>query len=164
MSNFIPVGRIVSSHGLKGQVKVELLTDFPERLGKGQRLRLQDRWVTVKDSQPMKNRLLVKLEGVNSIEEAKALQWEVLSAIDNELELAEDEFLVEDLIGLKVVTQDGIELGEVEEVLPYPAQDLLKIGDLLIPFAHEFIVQIDWDKEEITVKLLPGMLPGEGDE
>jgi 16S rRNA processing protein RimM len=164
MSNFIPVGRIVSSHGLKGQVKVELLTDFPERLGKGQRLRLQDRWVTVKDSQPMKNRLLVKLEGVNSIEEAKALQWEVLSAIDNELELAEDEFLVEDLIGLKVVTQDGIELGEVEEVLPYPAQDLLKIGDLLIPFAHEFIVQIDWDKEEITVKLLPGMLPDEEDE
>ncbi|HJP82766.1 MAG TPA: ribosome maturation factor RimM [Fimbriimonadaceae bacterium] len=164
MSNFIPVGRIVSSHGLKGQVKVELLTDFPERLGKGQRLRLQNRWVTVKDSQPMKNRLLVKLEGINSIEEAKALQWEVLSAADSDPELAENEFLVEDLIGLKVVTQEGMELGKVDEVLPYPAQDLLKIGELLIPFAFEFVVQIDWDKEEITVKLLPGMLPGEEDE
>lgn len=164
MSEPLKVGRIVASHGLKGQVKVQLLTDFAQRLAKGSRLRLKDDWVTVEASQFQNDRLLMKLSGVTSIDEAKALQWEYLySASDEKPELEDDEFFVEDLVGLKVVTHDGVELGIVKEVLAYPAQDILVIGELMIPFAEQFVKDVDFDSETITVELIPGML-GEDEE
>jgi len=158
MSEFIQVGRIVSTHGLKGQVKVELLTDFPERLAAGRRLRLKDDWVTVEASTPQKDRLILKLSGIKKIEQAKALQWEYLSAAPDDLDLDEDEFLVTDLEGLRVVTTDGQDLGEVDEVAAYPAQDILVIGELMIPLAKEFVKDVDLDKGVITVELIEGML------
>lgn len=165
MSEPLKVGRIVASHGLKGQVKVQLLTDFAQRLAKGSRLRLKDDWVTVEASQFQNDRLLMKLSGVTNIDEAKALQWEYLySASDEKPELEDDEFFVEDLVGLKVVTHDGVELGTVKEVLAYPAQDILVIGELMIPFAEQFVKDVDFDSETITVELIPGMLGEEEEE
>lgn len=158
MSEFVQVGRIVGAFGLKGQVKVELLTDFEERLSKGRRLRLKDDWVTVESSAWHKKHLLLKLEGINDISKAETLQWEYLSAPPDDLELDEDEFLVSDLEGLRVVTTDGQELGEVDEVAAYPAQDILVIGELMVPLAKEFVKDIDLDKGVITVELLEGML------
>jgi len=158
MSEFQQVGRIVGAFGLKGQVKVELLTDFEERLSAGRRLRLKDDWVTVETSSWHKNRLLLKLEGVNNVDAAEALQWEYLSAPPDDLELGEDEFLVSDLEGLKVVLADGTELGIVDEVAAYPAQDILVIGELMIPLVKEFVKDIDLEKGVITVELIEGML------
>lgn len=164
MNEPIRVGRIVASHGLKGQVKVELHTDFPQRLAKGRRLRLKDDWVTVEASQFQNDRLLLKLSGVTSIEDAKALQWEYLfSPGDEQPILEDDEFFVEELIGLKVVTVEGQELGEVDEVAAYPAQDILVIGELMIPFVEQFVKSVDFDSATITVELIPGML-GEDEE
>ena len=146
MSELLQVGRIVSTFGLRGQVKVELMTDFEERLGKGRRLRLKDDWVVVESCSWQKDRLLLKLSGVDSIDQAKALQWEYLSVpADEEPELDEDEYLVSDLEGMKVVTVDGQELGEVDEVAEYPAQDILVIGEIMIPLAKQFVKDIDLD-------------------
>lgn len=158
MSEFQKVGRIVSTHGLKGQLKVEVLTDFDERLAKGRRLRLRDQWVTVESSQWQRDRMLMKLSGVNHIDEAKDLQWEYLLAAPEELELDDDEFMVEDLVGLKVVTVDGQDLGRVDAVEAYPAQDILVVGDLMIPFAHQFVKSVDIEGKVLTVQLLEGML------
>jgi 16S rRNA processing protein RimM len=161
----VRIGQIVGAHGLRGQVKVEPLTDFWERFDKGTRLRLRDDWVTVESSSVHKNRPLLKLSGIDSIDAAQALQWEYLEAIlDTEPELEEDEYLTEDLIGCRVVTTDGRDLGEVEEVLGMPAHDVLQIGEILIPVVKEFIKNIDLDEEVITVELIPGMLPGEDAE
>jgi 16S rRNA processing protein RimM len=162
VSQFLNVARIVTTHGLKGQVKVEVLTDFDQRLAKGRRLRLQDNWVTVEASQWQNDRMILKLSGINDIETAKALKWEYLSsAADEELELEEDEFLVEDLEGMEVVTTEGQKLGKVDEVAAYPAQDILVIGEIMIPFAEQFVKKIDFDTETITVELIEGMLdPG----
>lgn len=161
MADLLHVGRIVSTHGLKGHVKVEALTDFDARLAKGVRLRLKDDWVTVESSQVHKDRFLLKLSGINDIDAAKALQWEYLSApAGEEPEMEEDEFLVEDLIDMEVVTTDGKSLGVVEEVVAYPAQDILVVGEIMIPFAQQFVKQIDFDSETITVELIEGMLEG----
>jgi 16S rRNA processing protein RimM len=161
MSENLKVGRIVNTHGLKGQIKVEVLTDFEQRLAKGRRLRLKDDWVTVEASQWQDKRMLVKLSGIDSIDAAKALQWEYLyAAPGEEIELEEDEFFVEDLVGMKVVTVDGDELGEVEAVEAYPAQDILIIGELMIPFVEQFVKKVDFEAETITVELIEGMLGG----
>jgi 16S rRNA processing protein RimM len=158
MSEFQRVGRIVNTHGLKGQVKVEVLTDFDERLAQGRRLRLRDQWVTVEASQWQRDRMLVKLSGVDHIDDAKQLQWEYLLAAPEDLVLDEDEFMVDDLVGLNVVTAKGKSLGCVDSVEAYPAQDILVIGELMIPFVHQFVKSVDVEKKVITVELVEGML------
>lgn len=165
MPEFVQVGQIVGAHGIKGQVKVQALTEYLERMDKGSRLRLKGDWVEVQSSSVHKGRLLLKLSGVETMSEAQALQWEYLEAAPIATpDLEEDEYLVTDLEGLRVVTTDGRELGEVDEVLPYPAQDILKVGELMIPAVKEFVKEIDLDEGVITVALIPGMLPGEDAE
>ena len=158
---FVPVGRIVGSHGLKGQVKVELLTDFPERMAKGARLRLKDDWVTVEAFQWHKERPLLKLSGIRDINAAQALQWEYLLAVDARPELEEDEFLTADLVGLAVQTVEKVALGTVDKVLSLPAQDVLVVGEIMIPVVKEFVKDVDLEKGVISVALIPGMLPDE---
>jgi 16S rRNA processing protein RimM len=162
MSEFVQVGQIVGAHGIKGQVKVNPLTEYLERMDKGARLRLKGDWIEVESSSVHKGRLLLKLAGVETMTQAQALQWEYLEAPPMApAEMEEDEYLVTDLEGMRVVTTAGRELGVVDEVLPYPAQDILKVGDLMIPAVKEFVKEIDLDSGVITVELIPGMLPEE---
>ena len=62
-----------------------------------------------------------------------------------------------------MVTEEGEELGTVTDVLPYPAQDILQVGEIMIPLVKEFVKQIDEESGTITVHLIPGMRPGEPD-
>jgi 16S rRNA processing protein RimM len=150
----------VGAFGLKGQLKVDSLTDFLERFEPGARLLLRGEWVEVEAMSIHKGRPLLKLRGVDNITAAEKLQWEYLEALGRP-ELDEDEFLAEDLVGLKVMTEAGEELGVVDEVLPYPAQDILKVGEIMIPLVKEFVKNIDEPSGTITVHLIPGMRPGE---
>ncbi len=152
-----PVGRIVGAHGLKGLLKVEFLTDFPDRLIEASRVRLKGEWRDVLSVTPHKGRLLMKLEGVDKIEAAEALQWQTLE-VEGEPELEEDEFLTDDLIGLEAWNVNGERLGVVDDVLRYPAHDVLQIGELLVPAIKQFVVSVDLDAERIELRLLPGML------
>lgn len=157
------VGQIVGAFGLKGEVKVEPLTEFEERFEAGSRLRLDGNWVTVESMRIHKGRPMLRLSGVKDATAAEALQWRYLEASAKDApELEEDEYLVDDLVGMKVVTTDGEELGKVEEVHAYPAQDVLEVGDILIPLVKEFVKEVDLEKEIIRVELIPGMRPGEG--
>ena len=158
----VRVGQIVGAFGLRGQVKVEPLTDFMERFEKGSKLLLKGDWITVVDSSVHKGRPLLKLSGVDSATAAEALQWQYLEANAEERpELEEDEFFTEDLIGLAVFTDEGEKLGEVDDVLALPAQDVLKIGEIMIPVVKEFVKDVDLETGQITVHLIPGMRPGE---
>src|SRR5262245_793522 len=143
MSDFVRVGQIVGAFGLKGELKVEPLTDFEDRFLPGTRLRLNGEWVTVTTLLNHKHRPLVKLEGVDDMTAAERLQWQYLEApAKSDEDLEDDEYLIEDLIDLRVVTVTGDELGKVEDVLPYPAQDVLKVGELLIPMVDDFIKEV----------------------
>jgi 16S rRNA processing protein RimM len=161
MPDFIQIGRIVGAFGLKGELKVDPLTDFLDRFQKGTRLRLNGDWVTVESVRMHKGRPLVKLSGIDDATAAEKLQWTYLEGEEQELELDEDEYLADDLVGLKVFSTTGELIGEVDAVLAYPAQDILKVGDIMIPMVQQFIKEIDLEKEKITVELLPGMRPGE---
>src|SRR3569832_248423 len=99
---YVRVGRIVGAYGLRGQVKVEPLTDFLDRLEKGSRLRLRDEWIEVENAKLHKGRPLLKLKGIDKLEAAQALQWEYLEAVDVPPDLEEDEYLVSDLEGMVV--------------------------------------------------------------
>ena len=155
---FSPVARIVGAHGLKGYLKLALLTDHAERLAKGERLRMDDEWVTVRDTTIHQDRLLIQLEGFRDRTKAEGLRGKTLEAQEIEPELEPDEFMVRDLIGCAVVTTDGKELGFVDDVLPYPAQEILVIGTTLIPFVKEFVKHVDLAERRLTVDPIPGMV------
>lgn len=159
MSKTVRVAQIVGPFGIKGQVKLKLLTDFPERFESGRRLRLNDEWVTIEEALVHKNQLVVRLSGVKDRTDAERLQWTYLEALADERPALEedDEYFTEDLVGLSVVTTDGRELGKVDRVDAYPAHDVLVVGKILIPAVKAFVHEIDLDAERITVQLIPGM-------
>jgi len=158
------IGRIVGAHGTRGQVKVEPLTDFPIRLTTGTRVKINEDWRVVKEFFIHKERPILRLEGITDRNAAEALRGSFVEAIlTGRPPMGPDEFLVDDLVGLAVRTTDGQELGVIDDVLRYPAQDLLKIGELLIPLVHEFVTSIDLDQGTLEVRLIPGMISDEED-
>jgi len=160
LSEYVVIGTVTGAFGLKGEVKVEPNTEFEERFEPGRRVRIGGVERQIVGCRWHQERALLLLEGVTDVDAAKALQFQRVEALASERpELDEDEYLLEDLVGLPVRTEDGTELGTVENVLAYPAQDLLKVGDLLIPFIEEFVLECDLESG-LVVKLLPGMEPG----
>ena len=160
---FVPkykrIGQIVGTHGLKGLVKVLPMTDFLERFEKGSKLRLNDQWVVVESFSMHKERPLIKIVGINGISAAEKYQWAYLEIPEPQRpDLDEDEYLSEDLVGLKVTTTDGIELGVIDDIVAMPAHDVIKIGELLIPAVEEFVKEIDLEAGTMIVQLIPGML------
>lgn len=151
------VGQIVGVWGLKGYVKVAPLVNFPSPFESGRRLRLNDDWVTIEDAVWQKDRPYLKLSGVGSPEAARALQWKYLEAQAEDIELAEDEYRTEDLIGLRVETEDDEVLGTVKEVLHLPAHDVLVVGEIMIPAVKAFVLKVDVAGGVIAVRLIEGM-------
>lgn len=155
-----PVGKIVGAFGIKGQLKVEMLTNFPARFDKGSILYLDGKPIKIEKSQFHKGRPLIKLAGIDTLSHAETLQWKILEA-DGVPEMGDGEYLIEDLIGLKVVTVEGEEIGVVDDIEEYPAHDVVLVGEIRIPLIDHFIMDIDLDTEIMTVKLIYGMKPGE---
>ena len=154
------VGRIAGAFGLRGQLKVELISNFPARFDKGNTLFIDNVAYKIQESQIHKGRPLIKLSGIDHISVAETFQWKILEA-EGGPELAEDEYLLKDLIGLKVVTVEGEELGVVDDIEDYPAHEVVRVGEIRIPLIDHFVTDIDLDKEIMTVKLIYGMKPGE---
>ena len=155
-----PIGQIVGAFGIKGQVKVEMITSFESRFDKGNIVFLDGKPLKIEKSQFHKGRPLIKLAGIETMSQAEALQWKTLEA-EGGPEMEEDEYLLEDLIGLKVVTVEGEELGVVDAIEDYPAHEILLVGEIMIPLVDEFIKDIDLEDGVMTVKLIYGMKPGE---
>ena len=157
-NNWVRVGQIVSTFGLKGQVKVMTLTDFTDRFEPGARLRLNDNWITIEDASWHKNQVILKLEGIRHIAIAEELRGAYLEvAATSKPQLEEDEYLTADLIGLRAETVEGEVLGKVDEVQPAPAHDLLVIGDLMVPAVKQFVKKVDIPGGVIVLELIPGM-------
>lgn len=161
MERFTRVGQIAGAFGLKGQVKIQPLTDFPvERFRKGARLRMGDRTVEIETVSIHKGRPLVKFVGVETIDAAEALQFKYLEAVEKP-RTAKNEYLVTDLLGLEVRVENGEILGKVDEILKNPAHEVLVVGEIMIPLVERFVLNIDRNAKAITVRLIPGMRPGE---
>jgi len=161
----ILIGRIVGTHGVKGGLKVDVLTDFPQRFTPGNLLFVGQVPRQILGVLWHKGQARIQLEGIASMEDAEALKWTPLSVPEAELpDLAEDEFMVEDLIGMTVVEVDGSQIGSVTDILHMPAHDVIVVGEVMIPAVSEFIRDIDFDHDRITVALIEGMKPGENPE
>ncbi len=143
------IGEVVGPFGIAGEVKLYPLTDFPERLRRYRRLVLalpdgSRRDVRVRRARPHKNIWLLKLQDVNTPEEAEALRGAQAIVPAHLVEpLPEGHFYLHDVIGLRAVTAAGDDLGTVTDVLRSPANDVYVVGNLLIPAVKEIVERID---------------------
>jgi len=161
---FVVVGRIVRPWGIRGEVKVRVETDFPERFRPGQRFYLLGRPYTCLSARFHQGFVLLKLEGVDTRDDAEALRGLALEVPASELpDLPPDTYYHFQLQGLRVETTRGEDLGQVVEVFSTGSNEVLVVegprGQVLIPLIADVVRQVDLEEERIRVEPIPGLLP-----
>jgi len=164
---FIIVGRIVRPHGIRGEVKVAPLSDWPERFKDFHSLYLESegnaKRVEVEGRRVRGNQVILKLSGVNDREGAESLRGVLLKVREETCPpLPEDTHYVFDLVGLEVKTTGGERVGSVVDVLQMPAHDVYVVdargGEVLIPAVKTFIKRVDIEDGVIVIEPIEGLL------
>jgi 16S rRNA processing protein RimM len=166
------VGVIGRSHGVRGEVAVELRTDEPERRFAPGQVLLEEggtRQFTVRSVRNHSGRLLVSFAELVDRTGAQAVRGIFLTAAvePDDRPPVPGEFYDRHLVGLRATTPEGAELGSVRSVLHLPAQDVLEIetaaGPRLVPFVEALVPDVDLEAGRLTVVDLPGLLDDEED-
>ncbi|WP_343012577.1 ribosome maturation factor RimM [Gemella morbillorum] len=166
----LKVGKIVNTHSLKGEVKVISSTDFEEeRFKKGSKLLITRgnqliREVIVESYRNHKNFLLVKFEGIDSVEEAEKLKNLQIKIDSDEVgELEENEFYFHEIIGCQVFDENDRNLGEIIDILTPGANDVWVIKgeegkEILIPYIEDVVKQIDITSKKVNIEVMEGLI------
>jgi len=155
----IESGRIVNTHGVRGEVKIEPWADSPAFLAGFQTLYIDGRGYAVLRARVHKNAVIAQLEGVDTMEAAEALKTKRVFIARADAALPEGRYFVQDLIGLTAVdAQTGETLGRVTAILDLPAGSVAEIRgarEILVPVRPEFIPA--HDDKTVTIRLIEGM-------
>ena len=156
MKDTLRVGKIVNTHGLKGEVKVIPLTDDPKRYNELEFVIIDGIERKIQGCKYQKDRVIVKIEGINTIEEAEKYKNKYME-IPREyaVPLEEDTYYIADIIGCTVYDTEGKNLGEVYDVIQTKNNDVYwirKPKELLIPVLLEIVTDIDIENRKITIK------------
>lgn len=166
--DFYNVGKIVNTHGIRGDVRVMPTTDFvAERFAKGQDLYLQQAGeplkLTVESARQHKGFILVKFVGYDNINDVQAFRdHELMVSGKDQQPLEDGQYYYHQIIGLSVKTVDGEELGTIKEILSPGANDVWVVQrdgkkDLLLPVIDDVVKDVDLDADEVTVELMEGL-------
>ena len=166
----IVVGQVLRPHGIRGEMRVEILTDYPERVVEHQCLYLArphglDEVTAhpLESVRPHKGVLLVKLEGIDTRDAAEELRGMLVQVpLEDAVPLEEGEYYHFQLEGMDVETDTGEWLGRVADVIATGAADVFVVrgprGEVLLPAIEDVILELDTERRQIKVHLLPGML------
>ena len=156
MKDVLRVGKIVNTHGLKGEVKVIPLTDDPKRYNELDFVLIDGIERKIQGCKYQKDRVIVKIEGINNIEEAEKYKNKYME-IPREyaVPLEEDTYYIADIIGCTVYDTNGKDLGQIYDVIQTKNNDVYwirKPKELLIPVLLEIVTDIDIENRKITIK------------
>jgi len=157
------VGRILAPWGMRGEVKVEVLTDFPERFAPRKVVYLNTIPLEIERCHPHKQHMVVKLATIDSVEAAERLRGQDLTIPSSELyPLPQGQYYTFQLIGLKVVTTRGQTLGRVTDIMSTASNDVYivdgKRGEILIPAIEDVVKSIDLKKGKMVIEAIEGLL------
>ncbi|RKN86543.1 ribosome maturation factor RimM [Paenibacillus ginsengarvi] len=166
------VGKIVNTHGIRGELKVVSQTDFPEeRFGKGSRLVLIDpnneaneQRVSVQGSRSHKNVYILKLTGYDNINEVLPYKgWLIKVSDEDRKPLEKGEYYYNQIIGCLVVTDEGEELGSISEILAPGANHVwvverAKGKPVLLPVIDDVVLDVDVEAKRVRVHLMEGLI------
>ncbi|MBU3189234.1 ribosome maturation factor RimM [Clostridium bowmanii] len=156
MKDFMSVGQIGKTHGLKGEVKVFSLTDTLERFKELKSVYIDGEIRKVEGCKLQSDRAILKIEGIDTIEQAELYRNKYLMVSrEDAIKLPEGSYYVADLIDCSVFEEGGEELGKVFDVLSTPGNDVYWVKgkkEVLIPVLKDIVISIDIDKREIIIK------------
>ncbi|MCR8845422.1 ribosome maturation factor RimM [Paenibacillus sp. SC116] len=167
----ITVGEIVNTQGIRGEIKIVPHTDFPEvRFAKNSQLFIVNEAkqlhlpVTVEKAREHKKSYIVKMkeyDNINDVEKYKGCLLKVSE--DQQVKLEKNEFYYRDIIGCRVVSDEGEELGVIKEILSPGANDVWVVkrpkgSDLLLPYIEDVVLDINVQDKLVKVHLMEGLL------
>ena len=157
---FIDAGRIVNTHGVAGEVKIEVWLDSPKFFRSFKRIYLGERETKVVSARTHKDFVIAKLEGIDDINAAMALKGREVTVRREDAALPHGAFFLQDILGTRVVDEDGNGIGELVEIMERPASNVYVVKgetEHLIPAVPEFVLATDAENGVITVRLIEGM-------
>ena len=154
--NFIEAGEIVTTHGIRGDVKVLTWLDSPDMLCEFDRCRIGGKEYKIENCRVQKTCNLVKLEGVETMENAQALRGKILELYREDI--SDDVIFAAEIVDMEVYCEEKC-IGKITEVLDYPGNSVYVVdnGTYMIPAVKEFVLSTDLEKNEMHVKLIEGM-------
>jgi len=156
VSTRVEIGAVARAHGIRGEIVIVLHDPMSETLAVIGEIALGDRRYAIANARPSNHGWLIALEGVTTRNDAEALRGAVVTVDRDDLHLAEDEFLLGDLIGCRVVRADGAPWGEIV-ALDTGTQTRLVIHDgeieRLVPLVDALVPTIDLDARVVTVAI-----------
>ena len=158
---YIEAGEIVTTHGVRGEVKVLSWLDSPEMLCEFDRCRIRGREYAMDSVRVQKTCNLVKLRGVDTMEDAQKLRGKTMELYREDI--SDELIFASELVDVEVYA-DGACIGKIKEVLDYPGNSVYVVQgerEYLIPAVKEFILSTDLERNQMQVKLLKGMASDE---
>lgn len=166
MDNRLEIGKIVNTHGLRGEIKVVPWTNTPDVFEDIEYVYVkgdEECKFEISNIKYQKNNIILKLKGINDISEAEKLKNSIITADREQLgELEEGEYYIMDLIGCTVEADDGSVYGLIKDVINTGSSDIYVVQregmkDLLIPVIEDVVLGIDTEAKRITVRLMEGL-------
>ncbi len=167
MIQYLQVGKIVNTHGVKGEVKVIPLTDNPQRFDELKKVLVGNendkKTLNIESVKYLKNAVIVKFKESSKMEEAEKLkELYIYVDRDNAVKLPEDTFFICDLIGIEVFETDGSCLGVIEDIIATGSNDvyIVKSDDkeILIPALKSVVKEVSITDKKMVVTLPEGLL------
>lgn len=155
--SFIEAGEIVTTHGVRGEVKVLCWLDSPEDLCDFERCRIKGKEYTIQQCRVQKTCNLVKLEGIDTMEAAQAMRGSIVELYREDI--SDEVIFAAELIGMEVYSGDTY-VGKLTDVLDYPANQVYVVSgehEYMIPAVKAFVLSTDMDANRMQVTLLEGM-------
>ena len=168
MEQYLEIGKVVSTHGLRGELRVDPWCDSPQFLCQFKTLYLKKGETKLSvSSRPHKTIVIVKAKGIDTIEEAEKLRGRVLYINRSDARLAPGEYFIQDLMGLDVIDIDTSKsYGKITDVLKTGANDVYQVTDekkkdYLIPVIDDVVKEIDISGGKVLIKPLKGIFDDE---
>lgn len=156
MEEYFKVGQIVNTHGIKGEVKVIPLTDDVNNFKRYGKVLIDDTWRKIEGVKFQKDRVILKLEGIESINEAETFKLKYLRVLrSEEPELPDNMYYIKDIIGATVYDTENNDLGKIAEVLETKNNDVYwikKPKELLIPVLDNIVLEINVSEKKVIIK------------
>lgn len=172
-ADWVAIGDVVGPFGMRGELKVAPLTDFPDRFERTPVVYLGDEHVPlrVQSARGHKTHVLLTLERVESLDDAERLRGARLWIPASELHpLDEDQYYLHDVVGMRVRHVNGTNLGTIRDVVPAAGNDLFVVrdertgADVLLPAVKAFIKEVDLAGGVVVVDPIPGLFDDQYEE
>jgi 16S rRNA processing protein RimM len=156
MDQFITIGKIVNTHGIKGELKIYPLTDNLERFKQLHKVYIEEKETNVLNCKLQSKRVILKIEGIDTIEDAETYKEKYIQVErEHAVELTKDSYFISDIIGCDVFDDEDNYYGKVSEVIHTPNNDVYWIKEkkeILIPALENIVLNIDIEKSKIIIK------------